>query len=156
MNPVTFRARSPLIPANAHLLLLSPISPYLLNVGIHLISYLISPSRVNPGSELKHTTKLTFLPSSSPGSEMGIAQSLLSAWSSAVEPNSTTRFLKISIQDEQAVLSLSVAQRSSNSAKDDFALVEEKGEISPTEPCYILYKLDKGKGWCFITYVSLC
>lgn len=85
---------------------------------------------------------------------MGIAQSLLSAWSSAVEPNSTTRFLKVSIQDEQAVLSLSVPQRSSTSAKDDFALVEEKGEISPTEPCYILYKLDRGKGWCFITYVS--
>jgi len=86
---------------------------------------------------------------------MGIAQSLLSAWSSALESNSTTRFLKISIQDEQAVLALSVAQRSSNSAKDDFALIEEKGQISPTEPCYILYKLDKGKGWCFITYVSL-
>lgn len=84
---------------------------------------------------------------------MGIAQSLLSAWSSAVEPSSSTRFLKISIESEQAVLALEVAQQAS-SAKDDFALIEQKGNISPTEACYILYKLDKGKGWLFITYVS--
>ena len=84
---------------------------------------------------------------------MGIAQSLLSAWSSAVEPSSSTRFLKISIESEQAVLALEVPSESS-SAKDDFALIEQKGNISPNEACYILYKLDKGKGWLFITYVS--
>jgi hypothetical protein len=88
-----------------------------------------------------------------PSVTMGIAQSLLSAWSSAVEPSSSTRFLKISIESEQAVLALEVPSQSS-SAKDDFALIEQKGNISPSEACYILYKLDKGKGWLFITYVS--
>lgn len=85
---------------------------------------------------------------------MGVQQSLLDAFASAnVSSASGTRFLKVTIENEQAVLALSVPSR--GSADADFALVEEKAELKTNEAAYIIFKLDGSGGWCFITFVSL-
>ncbi|CDZ98594.1 Protein tyrosine kinase 9/actin monomer-binding protein [Phaffia rhodozyma] len=81
---------------------------------------------------------------------MGVQQSILQAFNGS--PASTpVRFIKVSIQDEQAVLATSVPPR--GSVKEDFALIEENAQISITEPCYLLYRLDGNNAWLFITYV---
>lgn len=79
---------------------------------------------------------------------MGVQQSLLDKFTTATSSNSTTRFLVVKIQNEQAIIHHE--QPSQGSVEADFGLID----VAPTEACYILYALGNGKGWCFITYVS--